>query len=200
MAAKISDPWSPYERKIKYLIEIIKTYILYPLVWPLLKLGVTANMVSFFSAVLGVISAVYVFIDLRISVLFLVLSFIFDGLDGTVARETKTNNAQGSVTDCFFDQIVIISTTMAYAGIGIMNPLIAVLYSSLYPILIIFTVIRNRLNIPNGYVFRPRTIIYLFFLIYVFTSFNFLNESALICSLVMAIYIIRDFFRLREEA
>jgi len=194
-----SDCWSPVERKLKNGLEIAKAFLFCPILLILSRFGITPNMVTIFSAFLGVVSAIFVGINRTISVLLLAGAVIGDGLDGAMARKTKNNDAKGSVTDCFYDQVVITATTMAYAQAGMIRPAIAVYYGATYPILIIFSIIRNRLGIPNHYVLRPRMIIYGLFTLYVFSGINVMNEAAGLFSMIFTGYIFNDFYTLKKR-
>jgi len=199
MSKKYSDAWSPTERSLKYKMEKMKEYVLGPLASLLVKLGITASMISYLSGIFGILSAIYIFFDIKIAFFLLIFSLLLDGLDGTIARKENSIDTKGIFIDCFNDQITITATSMAFAGIGILSPPLAVLYSTTYPVLIIFSILRNRLKIPNKYVFRPRLIIFLFFGLYVFTSINLLNEVVLICSTIITVYIVVDFLQLKDK-
>lgn len=197
MDKKCADCWSPSERKMKLIIEKIKGIFFTPLICLLIKLKITANMVSYFSAFLGIVSVIVLFYDIKISAIILLISFVFDGIDGSLARASKKDNLEGSITDCFCDQIVISSTTIGLIAIGIIDPTIGGLYLVTYPIVIIFSIIRNLINKPRTYVLRPRIIVYATFILYAFTNINLMNWVVLPLSLILLFQIIVDFYFLR---
>lgn len=196
---KRADCWSPSERKMKYIFEYFKKILFYPLVKLLVRLKITANMVSYFSAIVGLISVAFLWYDIKISAVLLLTSLIMDGIDGSVARATKKNNLQGSVTDSFSDQITISASTIGFIAIGIINPIIGGIYLVLYPIVIIFSILRNILNCPSHYVLRPRIVIYGLFILYCFSSINIIDYVMLISSAVLLVQVIRDFYFLRGK-
>ena len=197
MTEKYADCWSPSERKMKAIIEKLKGIFFTPLVLLLLKLKITANMVSYFSALLGLVSVIVLFFDIRMSAILLLISFMFDGIDGSLARASKKDNLEGSITDCFCDQIVISSTTIGFIAIGVINPIIGGSYLVTYPVVIIFTILRNLLDKPSIYVFRPRIIVYLIFIIYAFAGINLMDWIVLPLSIILFYQIIKDFYFLR---
>lgn len=87
-----ADCWSPSERKMKSTIEKIKGTFFMPILLILVKLKISANMVSYASAFIGVLSTVYIFFDIKTSATLLLLSFIIDGIDGSLARISKQDN------------------------------------------------------------------------------------------------------------
>lgn len=194
------DCWSPYERKVQYALENVKKFAFYPVLRVLIKAGISADILSYSFAILGAIAAFYMFIDLRIAAVVLIISVLGDGIDGSVARMTKKDGAKGAFTDEFCDQIVIIATTIAFARLGLLDSGLAIYYAATYPLVIVFSVLRNRLGIPNSYVFRPRLLMYSLFILGVFTNINLLNEAALIFSIIATIYIVHDFIKLKEYA
>ena len=199
MNRKCADPWSPSERKMKSIIEKTKGMLFNPLVALLLKLKITANAVSYFSSLIGLISALYLFVNIKYAAIFLLASFIVDGIDGSLARASKQDSLQGSVTDCFCDQIVISSTTIGFIAIGLLNPIVGGLYLATYPIVIIFSVIRNLIGSPRAYVLRPRMIIYFSFLLYAFTDIDIIDMVVLPLALLLLLQVIIDFYFLRDK-
>lgn len=193
-----ADCWSPSERKAKATLESIKGFIFNPIVNILIKLGITPNTISYISAIVGLTSAVFMWFDLKIAAILLIVSLLIDGTDGSLARATNKCSFKGSITDSFTDQIVISASTIGLIAINLLNPIIGGLYLVLYPIVIIFTILRNILNIPRKYVFRPRIIVYCVFGLYVLSSINILNYVVLPFSLILLLQVVVDFYCLRS--
>lgn len=77
----------------------------------LLRLKITANVLTFFSLACGLTAAYYLFQDQVLFVVFAVLHLICDGLDGVVAREagsTKLGKYFDAFTDSFVQFILIL--------------------------------------------------------------------------------------------
>jgi|GEM_PF-2392841 len=193
-----ADCWSPSERKMKGFFETIKKYLFWPIVKTCAKFGITANMVSYVSAAIGIASAVYVWYDMKISAILLLISLLLDGVDGAVARDQNPPKLPGSITDCFCDQLVISSTTIAFIATGLLDPVIGGLYLVGYPLLITFSILKNIINKPNIYVFRPRIIVYIGFWIFVIFGKNYMDYIVLPISIIILLYVIYDFYSLRK--
>jgi phosphatidylglycerophosphate synthase len=192
-----ADCWSPSERRMKAHIERLKNLIFFPIIRLLVKLGVTANMVSYSSAVIGLASAVYLWYDIKVAAILLAVSFAIDGLDGSVARATKKNKMKGSVTDCFADQLTISATTIGFIAVGLLNPVIGGLYLIVYPVIIIFSILRNIIGKPAVYVLRPRLVVFIAFWFYAATSINWMNYVVLPLSIILLFQAVKDFYFLR---
>lgn len=193
-----SDCWSPKERKMKAIFETIKKYLFWPIIKCCAKIGITANMISYTSALIGLISAVYLWYDIKIAAILLIASLMLDGVDGSLARFTNSPKLQGSLTDCFSDQIVISSTTIGFIATGLINPIIGGLYLVGYPLLITFSILKNIINKPNAYVLRPRVIGYASFWLYAFFGINYMNYVILPIAIITLLYVIHDFYLLRK--
>ena len=194
-----ADCWSPSERKMKGTLEKVKHILSYPLLKLFIKLKITANMLSYFSAILGIIATVYLWYDLRIASILLLISLLIDGMDGALARITKQNTMQGSITDCFADQITISATTIGFIAIGLLNPIIGGLYLITYPLVITFSITRNIMKKPAIYVFRPRIIVYALLWIFTLTQVNLFDYVTLPISIILLYQVIKDFYFLRSQ-
>lgn len=81
----------------------------------LLKVGLTANQVTFIAFLVGVSSGLFVYLGYYyIAFLTLWLSGFLDAVDGSMARLTKTSG-WGTVLDVTFDRVVEISIILALA-------------------------------------------------------------------------------------
>lgn len=194
---RYADSLSFSERKPTALIEYLKKFIFYPVVILLIKLGITANMVSCISALIGFISAIYLWFDYKVAAILLLISFFTDGTDGSLARATHKNDKQGAIMDCFMDQITISATTIGFISIGLLDPIIGSLYLLSYPIVVIFSSLRNIIGKPAIYVLRPRIIVYAAFWLYTITSFNSMNYVVSPLSLILLFQVTKDFYFLR---
>ena len=76
-----------------------------PLARKLVKIKVTANILTTLAFICGLSAAYFLFADYRLFVLFIILHLFLDGLDGVVARITKPTTF-GDYFDHITDQIV----------------------------------------------------------------------------------------------
>ncbi|MBW2976871.1 CDP-alcohol phosphatidyltransferase family protein [Candidatus Woesearchaeota archaeon] len=155
-------------------------------------------MVTYASVVVGVSSAVVIAFSLKLSAALLAVSFILDGVDGSLARYTQKSNNAGSVTDGFCDQIVVTATAMGFVGVGLLNPLLAMAYVAMYPVVVLFTIIQKKMHIETMYTLRPRLLVYTAFFIFVLSGKNLLNPLLIGVSLLLTYYTIRDFIKIRR--
>lgn len=82
-----------------------------------LKLGFTANGVTILAMLIGVSSGVFTYLDYNyIGVLVLWLSGYLDAVDGTIARETNSSSAFGTIMDITFDRMVEASVIIGVAS------------------------------------------------------------------------------------
>lgn len=195
---KYYDCWSPAERRLKHVFETIKKYVFYPFLGLFSWLRISANMISYASAMCGLIATYYMWIDMHQAAIFLIVSVVLDGIDGSLARFTHQSSPQGSLTDAFTDQVTISATTIGMIANGVIDIVWGGVYLVLYPVLILFSILKNSLGTPNQYVFRPRFIMYVFFLWYVYSGQNIINYALIPVVLVLMSYVLYDFFTLKK--
>ncbi|GAA0091932.1 CDP-alcohol phosphatidyltransferase family protein [Paraclostridium bifermentans] len=86
-----------------------------------IKLNLTANNVTIIALILGILTSVFIYIDMNIlAVITLWISGYLDAVDGSIARKTKTTSLFGTLMDITFDRIVetsiILSLAMRYSN------------------------------------------------------------------------------------
>ncbi|WP_170075309.1 CDP-alcohol phosphatidyltransferase family protein [Paraclostridium dentum] len=86
-----------------------------------IKLNLTANNVTVIALLLGILTSVFIYIDMSIlAVITLWISGYLDAVDGSIARKTKTTSLFGTLMDITFDRIVetsiILSLAMKYSN------------------------------------------------------------------------------------
>ncbi len=86
-----------------------------------IKLNLTANNVTGIALLLGILTSVFIYIDMNIlAVITLWISGYLDAVDGSIARKTKTTSLFGTLMDITFDRIVetsiILSLAMKYSN------------------------------------------------------------------------------------
>ena len=196
---KCADPISSLERKTKNRISKNLENNTKPVLNLLLKLKITPNNISYFSALIGLVATFFLWTNQNIAGILFALSLILDNFDGILARYSDQASTKGAVTDCFADQITISASTIGLILTGVMNLKLGLIYLVFYPILIIFSILRNIINSPSNFVLRPRIVVYSFFWIYLITSLNLINLALLPILIVMGFHIVRDFIHLRSK-
>ncbi|KGJ50037.1 CDP-alcohol phosphatidyltransferase [Clostridium sp. NCR] len=86
-----------------------------------IKLNLTANNVTVIALLLGILTSIFIYIDMSIlAVITLWISGYLDAVDGSIARKTKTTSLFGTLMDITFDRIVetsiILSLAMKYSN------------------------------------------------------------------------------------
>jgi phosphatidylglycerophosphate synthase len=195
---KYSGIWTKSERKIKELSENLRNKFFHPVVFILAKLKITPNIMSIISALTGIVATVYIWYDLKIAGILLIASLVLDGIDGPLARYTGTGSPRGEITDAFTDQTVISATTIGFIANGLIHPVIGGVYLAVYPLLVTFIILRNIINKPSLYVFRPRLFVYVSFLLYAFWGINWMNYIIIPATGIVGIYFLYNFFKLRR--
>jgi len=107
-------------KKIEHTISIL-----------LIKIGVTANMLSILGFLLAIVASFFIiFNNLVLGGIFLLISSIFDMLDGSIARASKTTSLFGAFLDSTLDRIsefLIFSSILIYYLINDSNNIIPII-------------------------------------------------------------------------
>lgn len=83
------------------------------------KMGVSANAVTFLVLVTGLIAAYYIYMEaFVVAFIFVLLSGIFDGFDGAVAKANQKETKFGALFDSVTDKVTEISW---YLALGLFN-------------------------------------------------------------------------------
>lgn len=95
----------------------------------LIKLGLSANQVTFIALVVGLIPAILIILNFSniLAVAILWISGFLDAVDGTIARKNKSSSPLGTIMDITFDRIVEISLLIALALKYSGNPIVFVI-------------------------------------------------------------------------
>ena len=138
---------------------LILKYITLPLVYLIVNYTkITPNGISLISLVLGLASAYsYYKGSVLLGGILYLLSYIFDAIDGKVARITQKGKAYGSWLDIFIDRInlVLISTAIAYNYYQYTNDVSLIFLNSIF-LGLVFIGSESRYNI-NYYKLKNNT-------------------------------------------
>jgi len=116
----------------------------------LYKIGITANMMSFVSLLLGLSAIYFLFQNHLVFIILGILHLIADGLDGIIARASKSTEL-GKYFDLIFDRIVAFTALLKVAfylgdnyfliicGLFVLTQLIYFLSKLEYPIIFVRT-------------------------------------------------------------
>jgi phosphatidylglycerophosphate synthase len=189
---------SEEEERILSPLQGGRQRLLAPVTNVLIHLGITADMVSFASVGFACgfcLLAAHLFVA---AFWLLVAAFICDGLDGVVARQTKTNTARGSFTDMFCDQSVVALSVAGLTWIGAIHPLLAILYVFMYAVSGFFLTMHFLLQVSARWFIRPgKTLFCIIIVVDFFLHINLLNYLLLAYLLTLPLLGL-SFWRLRR--
>lgn len=163
------------------------------------KGGITPNILTFLSLLSGIIAALILPFYTITSFVLLILHVVLDGLDGPLARFQKIDSAKGSFTDTMSDQIVLVAIILSCMYIGVAEAIISTIYVFIYTIVIAFSMVRNRLNIPYSWLVRPRFVLYLCLPITFYIWVDAMNGVLWVCSFLLTISLISGFYKIRKK-
>jgi len=155
-----ADCYADGDRDLMERSQRIRAAMLGPLLRVFTRLGVTADVVTLVSLVLGLAFCPVYFFSKPLALALLALHVCADGLDGPMARFAGTASRKGSFTDTMADQIVVAATTVTLILSGDLGVVPGGLYIFSYTVVIAFAMIRNALSIPYSWLVRPRFIVY----------------------------------------
>ncbi len=190
--------YSEEEERVLGPWQRIRQRFLAPIAFVLSRLGISANMLSFASVILGL--GFFLFAPWNFAVAFwlLVASILCDGLDGVEARLTGTNSARGSFTDMFCDQLVVAFSVAGLAWKGLIHPVLAILFVYVYTALVTFLVLHRTLRVSSRGIIRPsRMLLYAAIAFYFFFHIDLLNGLLLVYLLAFPLLSL-SFWRLRK--
>jgi len=154
--------YSYSEEQFMQRVQGIKTRVFAPLVAPLLRMGVTANGISIFSAFVVCAGAV-IGIVLSNEALFLLAlwsHFLLDGIDGTLARAEGTTSARGILMDVGADSVGIIALSAVMVAFGNVSAILGIIFCAGYLAVNAISVLLMQKGARYQFVIRPR--IYIF--------------------------------------
>jgi len=195
---KSGSIYSDVEELVLEPWQRMRQRFLSPIAFVLARLGISADMLSFASVVLGIGFFLYAPFQFTVAFWFLIASLVCDSLDGVEARLTGTNTMRGSFTDVFCDQLVVAFTVAGMAWKGLIHPALAVIFVSVYTSLVMFLVLHRLLRVSSFGVVRPsRMLLYAAIALYFFFHIDLLNYLLLVYLLALCLVFL-SFWRLRK--
>jgi len=195
---KSGSIYSDVEELVLEPWQRMRQRFLSPIAFVLARLGISADMLSFASVVLGIGFFLYAPFQFTVAFWFLIASLVCDSLDGVEARLTGTNTMRGSFTDVFCDQLVVAFTVAGMAWKGLIHPALAVIFVSVYTSLVMFLVLHRLLRVSSFGVVRPsRMLLYAAIALYFFFHIDLLNYILLVYLVTLPLVFL-SFWRLRK--
>ena len=189
---------SEAEERVLDLLQKERQRLLAPVATILVRLRITPDMLSFAS--IGFAAGFCLLTPFLFPLAFwlLVVAFICDGLDGVVARHTRTNTTRGSFTDMFCDQAVVALSVAGLTWNGSIHPILAVMFVFVYTALGLFLVLHFLLQVSTRWIIRPGKTLFGMVMVLDFSfHINLLNFLLLAYSLTLPLLGL-SFWRLRR--
>jgi len=176
----------------------IRQFFLTPIAFALSRLGISPDMLSFLSVVLGIGFCLLAPFRFAVAFWLLVASVICDGLDGVEARLMRVNTPRGSFTDMFCDQMVVALSVAGMAWKGAIHPALAILFVYVYTALVTFLMLHRMLQVSSHLIIRPsRMLLYAAIGLDFFFNIDVLNYLLLVYLFALPILCL-SFWRLRK--
>lgn len=127
---------------------------------PLLKLfssvGFTPNQLSIIGFIIGTVSVVFVLLQkIEIALILLLITLIFDGLDGALARYAQLESGLGEKLELIFDRTNEAMWFLALAAVSLVSFKIAILAITA---ILLMSLLRKKTNFDPGF---KRTILFI---------------------------------------
>lgn len=163
----------------------------------LARLGVKPDNLSYFSLFLAIPVVFFLASVPWISFLFLALSVIADMLDGCLARCQHHLSQRGSLLDIGCDHAVFLIVMFSFIFFQMTSPFWMSLYLVNYTILLFMVLTMRSLQLHVIPVIRSKFYIYLVFLIWLITGYNYFDPVLVFFSIYMIITNVFLFHKLR---
>jgi phosphatidylglycerophosphate synthase len=147
--------YSEEEARILVPWQRARQQILVPVAAVLARLGISPAMLSFTSAALGIGFCLLASFQFPLAFRLPFVSVICDGLDGVVARHTKTDTVGGSMIDLFCGQVVAAFSAAGMTWIGAIHPVLAAIFVFMYTASGTFLVLHQLLQVSSLWIIRP---------------------------------------------
>jgi len=170
-----------------------------PVISILAKLNISADLLSYASVFVLIGFVLFVKSLPLLAAFFVLLNVILDAMDGVLARHTKTASNAGAFTDILCDHVSMFIVIAALLYHKLITPINSLIYVFLYVVMIVFTVIRNKLGIGPKFVFRSKYYVFLLFGLWAFTQINLLDPFILVFNLVMLFMVLRSYKVLKRK-
>ncbi len=195
---KPGNIYSEEEARILVPWQKIRQAMLSPIARLLAYLGISADILSYVSVVLGFAFCLLAPAHFTVAFWLLVASIFCDGLDGVEARLKGATTARGAFIDTFCDQMVVAFSVAGMAWRGSIHPVLAVLFVYIYTALVTLLILHSMLSVSSRWIVRPsRMLFYAAIALLFFFHINVLNYLLTIYLLVLPLLVL-SFWRIRN--
>ena len=191
--------FSKADKKGLFKFSEYRYKLLKPLSKVLTLLKITPDMISYFGLLILTGFAYYLNKKPLIAGIFLIIHILLDGIDGPLAKYQKKAGNKGALTDIICDHTGIIIVTLTLIYYRLLNGTIGAAYIYIYTLLIIFTVIRNKLEITPNITFRSKYFVYLCLIPLIYNKTNILNYAILAFSIIKIPFTIDSYIKIKRK-
>ena len=171
---------------------------LQPMLGQMARVGLRANHITLLSLLAGLaFCPVLLWGNAVAAFTLLLLHVLLDGLDGPLARFSGNASNKGSFTDTMADQLVVTAAaiTMIHAGYAGTWP--SGLYIFFYTVVVAFAFVRSAMAAPYSWLFRPRFLVFIWYVVEIYWLPGTLNWVLWACSGLLAVKCLTGFIRIR---
>jgi len=164
-------------------------------------------MVSYLVLVFIVIAILYIEINSKLAVLFMVLSLMMDWLDGSLARYLKKSSDRGKFTDVVVDTTSYMIFVAGLAMAGFVSAGVGVIYGFVLVSARLFITLHRSYGKKTNWLIKPIAgfwynafayLPHLFFVLYAFSGINYVEVVVSFVALVFAVMSAVFFVRVRR--
>ena len=192
--------FSNFSKKENQVYEQFRSWrdrLFHPFCTLLKKTPFTPDQISYAGLSMGVLFVLFLPQNLWLALLALILHVFFDGLDGAYARFLNMKNSKGELLDRACDYAIFFVIFAAFMYYHVLNPWWGFVYFVNYTIMVFLTATLNHLRIEFPYILKTKYFVYLFFLIWVVSGFNFFDPLIVFFAVYSIIANLFLFHRLR---
>jgi phosphatidylglycerophosphate synthase len=195
-----ADCYSHGERAAMLWTQELRAWALRPVLVQLHAQRVTGDHITLASLVAGAAFVPLWLFELPTwACIALALHVLLDGLDGPLARFAGTASRRGSFTDTTADQIVIALVTLALMATGVVTSVAGGAYIFLYTLVVVFAMVRNAMNAPYSWLFRPRFLVYAWIIVELGWWGGSLEWLLWACNALLACKLASGFVKIRRR-
>jgi phosphatidylglycerophosphate synthase len=121
----------------------------------LARLGISADMLSIASIIPAIGFCLLARFQFSLALWLLLASLVCDGLDGVLARQTKTNSMEGAFTDTCCDLCVLALWVAGLVWRGTLNPVLAIFFVYTSTTIGIFFLLHHLFKVSTRWLLRP---------------------------------------------
>lgn len=198
MEKKRLNYFSSSEHRTIYGVQGVRDKIFFPVSKFLSFVGINADMVSLIG--FGMLGFFIYFLQSApyLACIFLLLHVLVDAFDGPLARYQKKDGDGGALVDIICDHTGMVVVVVSLVCYKLINPAISIIYVYVYTLMIVATVVRNRLGQPPRFVFRSKYYLYMLFGLWIFAGVNYINFFLGLFVLLMLPSLVGGFIALRR--